>query len=208
MEEAPSCCLSQEKRMEIGAAAVRAAKAAGYDSVGTIEFLVDENGYYFMELNARVQVEHPVTEMITGIDIIKTQILIAGGYKLPYKQEDVPLLGHAIECRINAEDPTRNFMPSIGTIDMLHVPGGPGIRFDSAMFVGYTIPPQYDSMIGKLIACGQTREIAIAKMRSALTELVVDGVETNIDFEFELLHNEDVVSGNLDTGLIARIMEE
>lgn len=209
MEEAPSCFLSDEKRAEIGAAAVRAARAAGYNSVGTIEFLVEKDGsYYFMELNARVQVEHPVTEFITGIDIVKIQILMSGGMELTIKQEDVPILGHSIECRINAEDPTKNFMPSVGKIEFLHVPGGPGIRFDSAMYVGYKIPPNYDSMIGKLITFGKTRDIAMAKMRSALTELVVEGMETNIDFEFDLLQNEDVIAGNLDTGLIARIMEE
>jgi len=208
MEEAPSPFLSKEKRMEMGDAAVRAARAAGYNSAGTIEFLVDREGnYYFMELNARVQVEHPVTEMVTGVDIVKTQILIAANINLGYEQEDVKLHGHAIECRINAEDTTRNFMPSVGTIKMLHVPGGPGIRFDTAMYVGYKVPPNYDSMIGKLIVYAPTRDLALAKMRSALTELVVDGVETNIDFQFDLLHNPDVVKGNLDTGLIGRIME-
>ncbi len=209
MEEAPSVALDKKKRMDIGEAAVRAAKAAGYNSAGTIEFLMDKTGnYYFMELNARVQVEHPVTEMVTGVDIVKTQILIAANIDLGYEQNDIKLHGHAIECRINAEDPSKNFMPSCGTIKMLHVPGGPGIRFDSAMYVGYKIPPNYDSMIGKLIAYAPTRDLALAKMRSALTELVVDGVETNIDFQFELLQNPDVVKGNLDTGLIGRIMEE
>jgi acetyl-CoA carboxylase biotin carboxylase subunit len=209
MEEAPSVALDKEKRMAIGEAAVRAAKAAGYNSAGTIEFLMDKTGnYYFMELNARVQVEHPVTEMVTGVDIVKTQILIAANIDLGYEQSDIKLHGHAIECRINAEDTSKNFMPSVGTIKMLHVPGGPGIRFDSAMYVGYKIPPNYDSMIGKLIAYAPTRDLALAKMRSALTELVVDGVETNIDFQFELLQNPDVVKGNLDTGLIGRIMEE
>ena len=209
MEEAPSVAFDKQKRMEIGDAAVRAAKAAGYNSAGTIEFLVDKSGnYYFMELNARVQVEHPVTEMVTGVDIVKTQILIAANIDLGYEQSDIKLHGHAIECRINAEDTTKNFMPSVGTIKMLHIPGGPGIRFDTAMYVGYKIPSNYDSMIGKLIAYAPTRDLALAKMRSALTELVVDGVETNIDFQFDLLHNPDVIQGNLDTGLIGRIMEE
>ncbi|MEI6101072.1 MAG: acetyl-CoA carboxylase biotin carboxylase subunit [Eubacteriales bacterium] len=208
MEEAPSPALDKEKRMAIGEAAVRAAKAAGYNSAGTIEFLMDKTGnYYFMELNARVQVEHPVTEMVTGVDIVKTQILIAANIDLGYEQSDIKLHGHAIECRINAEDTSKNFMPSVGTIKMLHIPGGPGVRFDSAMYVGYKIPPNYDSMIGKLIAYAPTRDLALAKMRSALTELVVDGVETNIDFQFELLHNPDVIRGNLDTGLIGRLME-
>ena len=209
MEEAPSVFLDKQKRMDIGEAAVRAAKAAGYNSAGTIEFLADKSGnYYFMELNARVQVEHPVTEMVTGVDIVKTQIMIACDIEMAYEQSDIKLHGHAIECRINAEDTTKNFMPSVGTIKMLHIPGGPGIRFDTAMYVGYKIPSNYDSMIGKLIAYAPTRDIALAKMRSALTELVVDGVETNIDFQFDLLHNPDVVKGNLDTGLIGRIMEE
>jgi acetyl-CoA carboxylase biotin carboxylase subunit len=209
MEEAPSPFLTREQRMEMGAAAVRAAHAARYNSAGTIEFLVDKDGkYYFMELNARVQVEHPVTEMVTGVDIVKTQILIAANIDLGYEQSDIKLHGHAIECRINAEDTTKNFMPSVGTINMLHVPGGPGIRFDTAMYVGYKVPPHYDSMIGKLIAYAPTRDLALAKMRSALTELVVDGVETNIDFQFDLLHHPDVIKGQLDTGLIGRIMEE
>ncbi|MEF9863430.1 MAG: acetyl-CoA carboxylase biotin carboxylase subunit [Christensenellaceae bacterium] len=209
MEEAPSVAFSQEKRMEIGAAAVRAAKASGYKSAGTIEFLLDKTGnYYFMELNARVQVEHPVTEMITGIDIVREQILVANGAALPFTQEDIHLNGHAIECRINAEDPTKNFMPSIGTIEVLHFPGGPGVRFDTAMYTGYKIPSNYDSMIGKLIVHAKTRELAMAKMRAALTELVVDGVETNADFQLDLLNNKDVIAGNLDTGLVARMMEE
>ena len=209
MEEAPSVCFDKEKRMEIGGAAVRAAKAAGYNSAGTIEFLVDKDGsYYFMELNARVQVEHPVTEMVTGVDIVKTQIMIACNIDLGFEQSDIKLHGHAIECRINAEDTTKNFMPSVGTIKMLHIPGGPGIRFDTAMYVGYKIPPHYDSMIGKLIAYASTRDLALAKMRSALTELVVDGVETNTDFQLDLLHHPDVIKGNLDTGLVGRIMEE
>jgi acetyl-CoA carboxylase biotin carboxylase subunit len=161
-----------------------------------------------MELNARVQVEHPVTEMITGIDIVREQILVANGGKLSYTQEDIPLMGHAIECRINAEDPMKNFMPSIGTIEALHLPGGPGVRFDTAMYTGYKIPPTYDSMIGKLIVHAPTRARAMAKMRAALTELVVDGVETNADFQLDLLNNEDVMEGRLDTGLVGRIMEE
>ena len=209
MEEAPSAFFNDEQRNSIGRAAVRAAKASGYNSAGTIEFLVDDDGnYYFMELNARVQVEHPVTEMATGIDIIKTQIMIASGEELPFKQEDITLTAHAIECRINAEDPSKNFMPSVGTVSLLHVPGGPGIRFDTAIYMGYKIPANYDSMIGKLIVWDKTREGALAKMRSALNELVVEGVETNIDFQFEIVNNEDVMRGNIDTGFIARLMEE
>ncbi len=208
MEEAPSVALSMEKRMEIGDAAVRAAKASGYNSAGTIEFLLDEKGnYYFMELNARVQVEHPVTEMITGMDILYEQIMVENGRPLPYTQEDIRLNGYAIECRINAEDPSRNFMPSIGTVNVVHFPGGPGVRFDTAIYSGYKIPPNYDSMIGKLIVHAPTRDMAMAKMRAALSELVVDGVESNVDFQLDLLHHEDVIAGRLDTGLVARIMD-
>ncbi|HBU11780.1 MAG TPA: acetyl-CoA carboxylase biotin carboxylase subunit [Clostridiales bacterium] len=208
MEEAPSVALTKLARREMGQAAVRAAKASGYKSAGTIEFLLDSTGrYYFMELNARVQVEHPVTEMVTGIDIVREQILIAGGGKLSFGQEHVKLNGCAIECRINAEDPSRNFMPSIGKINVLHFPGGPGVRFDTAMYTDYKIPPQYDSMIGKLIVHAPTRDKAMAKMRAALTELVVDGVDTNADFQLLLLSDEDVRAGKLDTGLVGRIME-
>ncbi|MGI6153080.1 MAG: acetyl-CoA carboxylase biotin carboxylase subunit [Christensenellaceae bacterium] len=209
MEEAPSVAFSPEKRMEIGEAAVRAAKASGYKNAGTIEFLLDEDGnFYFMELNARVQVEHPVTEMITDIDIVREQILIAGGKPLTYEQNDIRLEGHAIECRINAEDPENNFMPSIGTINTLHFPGGPGVRFDTAMYTGYKIPPNYDSMIGKLIVHAPTRDLALAKMRAAITELVVEGVEINADFQLDLLNHKDVIAGKLDTGLVGRIMEQ
>jgi acetyl-CoA carboxylase biotin carboxylase subunit len=209
MEESPSVALSREQRAEMGAAAVRAAQASGYKNVGTIEFLLDYDGsYYFMELNARVQVEHPVTEMVTDIDIVRQQICMAAGQKLGMKQKDVRLNGHAIECRINAEDPARNFMPSVGRVSMLHFPGGPGIRFDTAMYADYKIPPHYDSMIGKLIAHAPTREMAMAKMRAALTELVVDGVDTNADFQLTLLSDPDVIAGKLDTGLVARIMDK
>ncbi len=208
MEEAPSIALDETKRKEMGKAAVKAAKASGYQNAGTIEFLLAEDGkFYFMELNARVQVEHPVTEMVTGIDIVRQQILLANGAKI-FPQSDVVLNGYAIECRINAEDASNNFMPSVGMIDVLHFPGGPGVRFDTAMYAGYFIPPQYDSMIGKLIVHAHTRDMAMAKMRAALTELVVDGVDTNVDFQLGLLSDEDVISGRLDTGLVARIMEK
>ena len=208
MEEAPSCFLTEEQRLEMGAAAVRAVKAAEYTNAGTIEFLVDESGYYFMELNARIQVEHPVTEMVMGVDLVKQQLRIASGEKLLFTQSDLKHKGHAIECRINAEDTQNGFRPCVGTIDMLHVPGGPGVRFDTLLYNGYTIPPYYDSMIGKLICHDRTREMAMAKMRAALTELVIDGVPTNVDFQLDLLTNEKVVKGELDTGLIERIMEE
>lgn len=209
MEEAPCIALTPEKREEIGSAAVRAAKAAEYKNAGTIEFLLDKEGnYYFMELNARIQVEHPVTEMATGIDLIKQQIFIADGTPLGLRQEDIHLKGHAIECRINAEDPSAGFRPCCGTIEVVNVPGGPNVRFDSLIYSGYQVLPYFDSMIGKLIVMDETRDMAMAKMRSALTELVVEGIETNIDFQLDLLTNEQVIKGELDTGLISRIMEE
>lgn len=208
MEEGPAVCIDEKLRRDMGQAAVRAAIASGYTNAGTIEFLLDKDGkFYFMELNARIQVEHPVTEMITGKDIVRNQILIANGDPIPFKQEDIKLMGHSIECRINAEDISHNFRPTTGTIDILHIPGGPGVRFDTAIYQGYTIPPYYDSMIGKLIVNAPTRELAMAKMRAALNELVVHGVETNADFQTWLLNNPDVIEGKLDTNLIGRIME-
>lgn len=204
MEEAPSCLLTSEQRAEMGAAALRAVQASEYSNAGTVEFLVDESGYYFMELNARIQVEHPVTEMITGIDLIKQQILVASGERLALQQADIPLMGHAIECRINAEDTENGFRPSVGHIEALHLPGGPGVRFDTMLYSGYDIPPYYDSMLGKLICHAENRDVALAKMRGALTELVIEGVETNIDFQLDLLTDQDVIEGRLDTGLIAR----
>lgn len=209
MEESPSPALSDETRQKMGASAARAALASGYTNAGTIEFLLDnDNNFYFMEVNARIQVEHPVTEMVTGIDLVRTQILIAGGARLPFSQEDIKLNGHAIECRINAEDSSKDFRPCTGKIITLHSPGGPEVRFDSAMFNGYEIPPYYDSMIGKLIVHAPTRELAMAKMRAALTELVIDGVETNAHFQTHLLNNPHVIAGQLDTELIGRIIKE
>lgn len=170
---------------------------------------MDKDGnYYFMELNARIQVEHPVTEMVTDVDIVREQILIAGGIPLGYEQYDVPLIGHAIECRINAENPDNHFMPSTGKIRLLHMPGGPGVRFDTAMYTDYYVPPNYDSLLGKLITHAQDREKAMAKMRSALSELVIEGVDTNVEFQIELLSNPEVRRGDLDTGLVSRIMEQ
>src|SRR5690606_34613636 len=171
MEESPCTVISEELRTRMGNAAVKAAKATGYVNAGTIEFLVDENNnYYFMEMNTRIQVEHPVTEMVTGIDLVKQQILIAAGEPLSLCQEDIKLRGHAIECRINAEDPEQNFLPSPGQIEFLHVPGGPGIRVDTSIYSGYTISPYYDSMVAKLIAWGENREEAIARLIRALDE--------------------------------------
>lgn len=203
LEEAPSVVLSENQRKEMGKMAVRAAKAAGYKNAGTVEFLLDKTGkYYFMEMNTRIQVEHPITESITGIDIVKEQILIAQGEKLKLKQNDIKLTGHAIECRINAEIPEKNFMPSPGTIVALHFPGGNGIRTDLAAFSGYTVPPYYDSMLAKLIVHGKDRNEAIKKMKSALGEVVIEGVHTNIDYAYDIINNKDYISGNFDINFL------
>lgn len=205
LEEAPSIALDEKTRKEIGDAAIRAVKASNYKNAGTIEFLYGKDGkFYFMEMNTRIQVEHPVTEMITDIDIVKEQIRIAYGKELKYKQEDIYFNGHSIECRINAEDPYNNFAPSPGTIDYLFLPsGGNGLRVDSAVYAGYTIPSFYDSMIAKVITKGRTRKEAIEKMKRALNEFVIDGIKTNIDFQMELLENEDYIKGEFDTSFIA-----
>ena len=203
IEEAPSSAISEDLRSRMGQAAVNAAKAAGYVNAGTIEFLLEPNGkFYFMEMNTRIQVEHPVTEWITGIDLIKEQIRIASGKKLSYRQEDIRLEGHAIECRINAENPSKNFRPSPGTITDMYLPGGKGIRIDSAIYSGCTIPPWYDSMIAKLIVWAKNRKEAISKMRSALGEVIIEGIDTNVDFQYEILHDPDYVSGNVDIEFI------
>lgn len=201
----PSPLMNDALRARMGEAAVNAARAVGYYNAGTIEFLLDARGdFYFMEMNTRVQVEHPVTEFVTGIDIVQQQLKIAAGENLNYRQEDIVLSGHAIECRINAENPALDFRPSPGTVTALHMPGGPGIRVDSAMYGGYTIPPYYDSMIAKLIAYAPTREQALAKMRWALAEFLVEGVDTNIDFQLDLLRDRDVTKGRYDIGFLAR----
>ncbi|MBZ4666882.1 MAG: acetyl-CoA carboxylase, biotin carboxylase subunit [Epulopiscium sp.] len=205
IEEAPSIALSPELRERMGRDAVLAAKSIGYKNAGTIEFLLDKNGnYYFIEMNTRIQVEHPVTEMITGIDIVKEQIRIAGGLPLSFTQEDISIRGHAIECRINAENPGKGFMPSPGTVKGLHFPGGFGIRVESALYEGYRVPPTYDSMIAKLIAHGKDREEAITKMKCALGEFIIEGMDTNIDFLFQILHTEDFEKGNIDTSFIEK----
>ncbi|MGN0679330.1 MAG: acetyl-CoA carboxylase biotin carboxylase subunit [Oscillospiraceae bacterium] len=211
LEESPSPIMTDDLRRRMGEAAVSAAKASGYRNAGTIEFLVDKNkDFYFMEMNTRIQVEHPVTEFVTGIDLVKAQIRIAAGEKLWLTQDDVKLTGHAIECRINAEDPRHNFRPSPGKIRSIHVPGGFNVRIDSAVYTGYTIPPYYDSMIAKLLVKGADREEAISKMKVALSEFIIDGVETNIDFQLKLLKNEYFERGEFDNGFLNRtnIMEE
>ena len=208
LEECPSPIITPELREKMGKAAITAAKECGYYNAGTIEFLVDENrDFYFMEMNTRIQVEHPITEEVTGFDIVKAQIEIAAGLPLKVTQEDIVIRGHAIECRINAEDPEHNFRPSPGTITALYMPGGPGIRIDGAVYQGYTITPFYDSMISKLIAHGSDRTDAINKMRWALSEFIVEGVDTNIDFQLDLIRNNDFKNGNYDIGFLGRYME-
>lgn len=203
LEEAPSTFLNDDIRKNMGEVAVKAAKSVNYNSVGTIEFLVDDDkNFYFMEMNTRIQVEHPVTEAITGVDIVKEQINVASGLSLTLKQDDVKINGHAIECRINAEDPEKNFMPCPGKIEALIMPGGHGIRIDSGMYAGCTIPPYYDSMIAKLIVHGKDRNEAIMKMKRSLWEFVVEGVNTNIDLQFDILSNEDFEKGYYNTGFL------
>ncbi|MEC1671897.1 acetyl-CoA carboxylase biotin carboxylase subunit [Bacillus mojavensis] len=201
LEESPSPALDSEIREQMGEAAVKAAKAVGYTGAGTVEFIYDyrEQRYYFMEMNTRIQVEHPVTEMVTGTDLIKEQIRVASGMELSLKQEDVVFEGWAIECRINAENPSKNFMPSPGEIKMYLPPGGLGVRVDSAAYPGYTIPPYYDSMIAKVITYGKTRDEAVARMKRALSEFVIEGIETTIPFHIKLLEHETFVSGEFNT---------
>jgi acetyl-CoA carboxylase biotin carboxylase subunit len=199
IEEAPSIAVSNDLREKMGEAAVKAAKAAHYVNAGTIEFLLEPNGqFYFMEMNTRIQVEHPVTEWVTGLDLIKEQIKIASGLPLELSQEDVKIQGHAIECRINAENPQKKFAPSPGTISELHLPGGQGIRVDTGIYSGYQIPPYYDSMLVKLIVHGENRQDAIAKMQSALGETIIEGIDTNIDYQFEILKDSDYQKGIID----------
>lgn len=201
--------LTDKLREEMGKAAVRAAKAAGYVNAGTIEFLLDrENHFYFMEMNTRIQVEHPVTEWVTGVDLVKAQIKIAAGEKLEFTQKDIRIQGHAIECRINAENPEKGFCPSPGTIQDLYLPGGKGIRIDTAVYSGYTIPVWYDSMIAKLIVWGKGRKEAIRKMQSALGEVIIEGVDTNVDYQYEILHNQDYLDGNFDVEFIQRLSDK
>jgi acetyl-CoA carboxylase biotin carboxylase subunit len=205
LEESPSPIIDEKLREEMGKAALRAVKASNYSSAGTIEFLVDKYGkFYFMEMNTRIQVEHPVTEWNTGIDIVKEQIKIASGLKLNYKQKDIIFRGHSIECRINAENPDKHFMPCPGEIIDLNLPGGNGVRIDTAVYTGYKIPPVYDSMIAKIIVHADTREEAIAKMKRALDECVIDGIDTNIDFLYKILENKKFVKGDFDTSFISK----
>lgn len=204
IEEAPCPVITPKLREEMGSCAVAAAKASGYSSVGTVEYLLDTDGqFYFMEMNTRVQVEHPVTEMVTGVDIIKEQIRSAAGMPLRYKQEDIVIRGHAIECRINAEDPEK-FTPFPGKITGYHTPGGMGVRIESAMYDQYTVLPHYDSMIGKLIVHAETRELAIKRMLSALDEYIIEGIKTTIPFHKKMMKNKDFIDGNFDTNFLER----
>ncbi len=209
LEESPSPLMTDDLRQRMQEAAVKAAKAAGYCNAGTIEFLVDhERNFYFMEMNTRIQVEHPVTEFVTGIDLVQMQLKIAQGEKLPFVQEDIKLTGHSIECRINAENPDLDFRPSPGTIRSLYIPGGPGVRIDSAVYQGYTIPPYYDSMIAKLIVHAPTRREAIMKMRLALAEFIVEGIDTNIDFQLRLLKNQKFEEGDYDNAFLMSYLDQ
>ncbi len=209
LEESPCIAISEELREKMGETAVRAAKAVGYENAGTIEFLLDKHkNFYFMEMNTRIQVEHPVTEMVSGLDLIKEQILVAAGEPLSVTQDQIHLNGHAIECRINAENPKKNFMPCPGRISNIHLPGGNGVRVDTHIYNDYKVPANYDSMLLKLIVHGKDREEAIAKMRSALGELIIEGIDTNLDFQYEIINNPEFEAGNTDTDFIPAYFPE
>ena len=209
LEEAPCSVISPELRKQMGETAVRAAKSVGYENAGTIEFLLDKDkNFYFMEMNTRIQVEHPVTEMVSGLDLIKEQIRVAAGEPLSVTQDQVEIRGHAIECRINAENPQKHFMPCPGRIQTVHLPGGNGVRVDTHIYSDYKVPANYDSMLMKLIVYDKDRQSAIAKMQSALGEVIIEGIETNINFQYEILENEAFRSGDTDTGFIEKYFPE
>ncbi|MBU1951204.1 MAG: acetyl-CoA carboxylase biotin carboxylase subunit [Candidatus Eisenbacteria bacterium] len=210
LEESPCPILTKEKRAQLTDTAVRGAQGIGYSSLGTMEFLLDEDGsFYFMEMNTRLQVEHPVTEMITGRDLVRLQISIAAGNSLPFLQQDIQLSGHAIECRINAEDPRRNFRPVPGPIRFFHAPGGPGVRVDSHLYSGYSVPSHYDSLLAKIIVKDDERGAAIARMKRALDELVIEGIPTTATFHIDVMQNEDFIIGkNVDTGFLRKYMPQ
>lgn len=208
IEEAPSPCISPALRKKMGETAIRAAKAVKYENAGTIEFILDKDrNFFFIEMNTRIQVEHPVTEMITGIDLIREQIRIASGERLQFTNKDIQIKGHAIECRINAENPKLNFRPCAGKIVELHLPGGRGVRVDTAIYPGYSVPPTYDSMLAKIIAYGDTREEALSIMRRALAEAVIEGIDTNIDFQYDLIHTDAFNEGYFDTSFIEKNLD-
>lgn len=198
VEEAPAPGISALERDIIGKQCVKACLDMGYRGAGTFEFLYEKGNFYFIEMNTRIQVEHPVTEMITGIDLVRTQIQIAAGIPLPYRQDDIVIRGHAIECRINAEDPSQNFMPSPGTVTRAHIPGGIGLRWDSHIYSKYVVPPHYDSMIGKLIVWGDTRESALARMESALSEVVIEGIKTNVQLQRDIMSDDGFRKGGVN----------
>ena len=209
IEESPSVIMPQETRKKLFDVSIAAGKAVGYLGAGTIEYLYDKDGnFYFMEMNTRLQVEHPVTEMVTWIDLVKWQIRVAAGIPLGFTQDEIEIEGHAIECRINAEDPYNNFRPSCKQIDMLHIPGGPWVRFDTAIYQGYKIPPYYDSMIGKLIVFAKTRDEAIRKMKAALCELIIEGIEHNAQFALEILSEDDFVNASYTTDFLEKILPD
>lgn len=207
LEEAPAPGLTESLRKEIGARVIKACQELKYRGAGTFEFLYQDGCFYFIEMNTRIQVEHPVTEMITGIDLVKEQIKIASGIPMTLKQEDIQLKGHSLECRINAEDP-RTFMPSPGTIKILHQPGGPGIRFDSHIYSSYTVPPNYDSMIGKLISYGNTREEAFQRMRNALDEIIIDGIKTNLELHMRILNDAAFKQGGTNIHYLEKMLKD
>jgi acetyl-CoA carboxylase biotin carboxylase subunit len=203
VEEAPAPGITVKQRRVMGDRVVEACRAVGYRSAGTLEFLYQDGEFYFIEMNTRIQVEHPVTELITGIDLVKAQLLIAAGERLPYVQSDIQIRGHAIECRINAED-AKTFMPSPGPIRLWHAPGGPGVRVDSHIYSGYNVPPHYDSLIGKVITHGETRDAAIARMRNALAEMVIEGIKTNVALHQEIFNHAAFQKGGTDIHYLER----
>jgi acetyl-CoA carboxylase biotin carboxylase subunit len=203
VEEAPAPGITAKQRRVMGDRVVEACRAVGYRSAGTLEFLYQDGEFYFIEMNTRIQVEHPVTELITGIDLVKAQLLIAAGERLPYVQSDIQIRGHAIECRINAED-AKTFMPSPGPIRLWHAPGGPGVRVDSHVYSGYNVPPNYDSLIGKVITHGDTRDAAIARMRNALAEMVIEGIKTNVALHQEIFNHQAFQKGGTDIHYLER----
>jgi acetyl-CoA carboxylase biotin carboxylase subunit len=207
VEEAPAPGITPALRKEIGASVVKACQELQYRGAGTFEFLYQDSCFYFIEMNTRIQVEHPVTEMITGIDLIKEQIKIASDLPMTLNQDDIKFRGHSIECRINAED-AKTFMPSPGTIKLLHQPGGPGIRFDSHIYSSYTVPPNYDSMIGKLISYGENRAEAIARMRNALDEIIIDGIKTNIELHQRILHDQSFILGGTNIHYLEKMLKD
>lgn len=208
IEESPSRALTPALRAAMGEAAVKAARAAGYENAGTVEFVVDKEGrFYFIEMNTRIQVEHPVTEFVTGLDLVREQIRIAAGLPLPLRQEEVALTGHALECRINAEDPSRGFAPCPGTVEFLHLPGGPGVRTDTALYTGYTLPPFYDSLCAKVVVHAPTRLAAVRRMRRALEELVIDGCTTNATLAHQIMYCPEFIRGETDTSFLERNLD-